>query len=106
MAVEEENPYHYTGLHAFGFLERPGQPPDAVIAAIDELGKPPGGPVIWAGSFVGDYAGLVHVRVEDGALGTLQDRSPGSCTAAGSVGDGRSRRGRSSRAAAPRRSSA
>ena len=73
MAVEEQNQYHYTGLHAFGFLERPGQPPDSVIADIRALGEPPDGPVIWAGSFVGDYSGLVHVRVEDGALGSLQD---------------------------------
>jgi hypothetical protein len=73
VAVEEQNPYHYSGLHAFGFLERPGHAPDAVMADVRALGTPPEGPVIWAGSFVGDYSGLVHVRVEDGALGSLQD---------------------------------
>jgi hypothetical protein len=73
MATEGENEYHYTGLHAFGFLEGADAPADEVMATIRELGTPPDGPVIWAGSFVGDYDGLVHVRVQDGGLGALQD---------------------------------
>ncbi len=78
MATEGENGYHYTGLHAFGFLEGADAPADEVTAALRELGGPPDGPVIWAGSFVGDYAGLVHVRVEDRALGELQDLIAGA----------------------------
>jgi len=72
VAVEEQNPYHYSGVHAFGFLEGAEAPPETVMDALRDLGAPPEGPVIWSGAFVGDYAGLVHVRVEDGALGELQ----------------------------------
>jgi hypothetical protein len=72
VAVEEQNPYHYSGVHAFGFLEGADGPPETVMDAVRDLGAPPEGPVLWAGAFVGDYAGLVHVRVEDGALGELQ----------------------------------
>jgi hypothetical protein len=70
MANNEENPYHYSGMHAFGFLQGVSTSPDEVIGAIRELGEPPGGPVIFAGAFVGDYEGFVHVRAED--LGSLQ----------------------------------
>jgi hypothetical protein len=56
--------YHYTGLHAFGFLKGGSRSPDDVIAGLRDLGAPPAGPVIWAGTFVGDYLGLVHARVE------------------------------------------
>ena len=80
---EGQDPYHYTGVHAFGFLEGADEPPDTVIAAMRELGSPPDGPVIWAGAFVGEYAGLVHVRVEDGALGVLQDLISGDLHARG-----------------------
>ena len=73
MVVEGENPFHYTGVHAFGFLEGAEGRPDGVMGALRDLGAPPDGPVIWAGSFVGDYAGLVHVRVDEGRLGDLQD---------------------------------
>jgi hypothetical protein len=71
MAMEEnENPYHYTGLHAFGFLAPTDVPPDEIVRTVRELGEPPEGPVIFAGAFVGDYAGLVHLRAEN--LGELQ----------------------------------
>jgi hypothetical protein len=72
MAVEEEHPFHYSGLHAFGFLDGRRARPSEVVEAMRELGEPPEGPVMWAGTFVGDYAAMVHVRVEQGALGSLQ----------------------------------
>ena len=71
MAQVEENPYHYTGLHAFGFLRPANVRPTELLAMIRELGEPPDGPVIWAGTFVGDYAALVHVRAEGGDLAGL-----------------------------------
>jgi hypothetical protein len=83
MAVQEENPYHYTGLHAFGFLEGADGSADEVMGALREMGAPPDGPVIWSGSFVGDYQGLVHVRVDEGALGELQDLISGPFFARG-----------------------
>jgi hypothetical protein len=73
MASEEDNPYHYSGLHAFGFLERNRVRPSEVVDAMRELGEPPDGPVMWAGTFVGDYAAMVHVRVEQGSVGSLLD---------------------------------
>jgi hypothetical protein len=78
MADVEENPYHYTGLHAFGFLKPANVRPPELLAMIRELGSPPDGPVIWAGTFVGDYAALVHVRVDDGDLGGLQELIEGA----------------------------
>lgn len=73
MVVQQEgNPYHYTGIHAFGFLRGGGAKPGEVVAAIRALGGPPEGPVIWAGTFAGEYDALVHVRVEPEEFGDLQ----------------------------------
>jgi hypothetical protein len=83
VAVEGENPYHYSGLHAFGFLVGKDARPNEVVLRIRELGEPPHGPVIWAGSFAGDYSAMVHVRVEQGALGSLQDLIEGDFWDAG-----------------------
>ena len=83
MAVEGENPYHYSGLHAFGFVLGKGIRPNEVVARMRELGAPPDGPVIWAGSFAGDYSAMAHVRVEHGALGSLQDLIEGDFWDAG-----------------------
>ena len=69
---QEENPYHYTGIHAFGFLRGAAVNPGEVVATIRRLGRPPEGPVIWAGSFVGEYYALAHVRVEPEAFDDLQ----------------------------------
>jgi hypothetical protein len=73
VVVQEENPYHYTGLHAFGFLRGAEASAEDVMAGLREMGAPPDGPVIWAGAFAGDYDGLVHARVEAGELGSLQE---------------------------------
>ena len=62
---------NYTGLHAFGFLTGGAAPPAEVMDRVRDLGRPPAGPVIWSGTFVGEYLGLVHARVE--TLGELQD---------------------------------
>ena len=83
MAVEEQNPYHYTGLHAFGFLKGAEAGAEEIVARLRDLGEPPGGPVIWAGAFVGDFDGMVHVRVEQGELGTLQELIGGTFRDAG-----------------------
>jgi hypothetical protein len=72
MAVEEEHPFHYSGLHAFGFLDSRRARPSEVVAAMRALGEPPDGPVMWAGTFVGDYSAMVHIRVGEGSLGSLQ----------------------------------
>jgi hypothetical protein len=71
VADGDELDFNYTGLHAFGFLTGGAAPPSEVMDRIRELGRPPAGPVIWSGTFVGDYLGLVHARVE--SLGELQD---------------------------------
>ena len=65
------NDFDYTGLHAFGLLTGGARSPAEVMDSLRALGRPPEGPVIWSGTFVGEYLGLVHVRVE--TLGELQD---------------------------------
>ena len=69
----EDMPDHwadYTGLHAFLFIDHvePGKTAEEVVRALREKGKPP---VMYASTFVGDYAAFAHVRVEN--LGELQD---------------------------------
>jgi DNA-binding Lrp family transcriptional regulator len=76
--VVEENPYHYTGLHAFGFLGGSQNSPRDVVDQMRQLGAPPEGPVVWAGTFVGDFSAMVHVRVEGEDLGALQDLIEGT----------------------------
>lgn len=60
----------YTGLHAFLFIDHvePGKTAEEVVQALREKGKPP---VMYASTFVGDYAAFAHVRVRN--LGELQD---------------------------------
>lgn len=60
----------YTGLHAFLFIDHvePGKTAEEVVRALREKGKPP---VMYASTFVGDYAAFAHVRVRN--LGELQD---------------------------------
>jgi len=76
--------FDYTGLHAFGLLTGGARPPAEVMDSLRALGRPPQGPVIWSGTFVGDYLGLVHARVE--SLGELQDLIEGPFWEAGMRG--------------------
>lgn len=70
MPDQEDHPADYTGLHAFLFIDHvePGKTAEEVVRALRERGKPP---VMYASTFVGDYAAFAHVRVRD--LGELQD---------------------------------
>ncbi|HSL12364.1 MAG TPA: Lrp/AsnC ligand binding domain-containing protein [Actinomycetota bacterium] len=70
-ATAEPNDFDYTGLHAFGMLTGGARSPAEVMDGLRALGRPPEGPVLWSGTCVGDYVGLVHARVE--SLGELQD---------------------------------
>ena len=73
MSEDDDNRFHYTGLHAFAFVEHvdEGTTPEAVVAEVLNLGSPPDGPVVFASTFVGNYVAFVHVRAED--LAGLQD---------------------------------
>ena len=70
-AKADGNDFDYTGLHAFGLLTGGARSPAEVMDSLRALGRPPEGPVIWSGTFVGEYLGLVHVRVE--TIGQLQN---------------------------------
>jgi DNA-binding Lrp family transcriptional regulator len=68
--MTEDHPADYTGLHAFLFIDHvePGKTAEEVVRALREKGKPP---IMYASTFVGDYAAFAHVRVRN--LGELQD---------------------------------
>ena len=70
MPDDEDHPADYTGLHAFLFIDHvePGKTAEQVVQALREKGKPP---IMYASTFVGDYAAFAHVRVRN--LGELQD---------------------------------
>jgi DNA-binding Lrp family transcriptional regulator len=68
--MTEDHPADYTGLHAFLFIDHvePGKTAEEVVQALREKGKPP---IMYASTFVGDYAAFAHVRVR--SIGELQD---------------------------------
>jgi len=70
----------YSGLHAFLFIDHvePGKTAEQVVEALRAKGKPP---VMYASTFVGDYAAFAHVRVE--TLAELQDLIEGTVWEAG-----------------------
>jgi hypothetical protein len=75
MATAPEE-YHYTGLHAFVFIEHVPErtTPREVVERLRAFGPPPDGPVLFAAEFVGDYAAFAHVRVDgEDDLAGLQD---------------------------------